>query len=158
MTEAGNSDARDNAKHSGCGCAPKAAPAAETAKSVCCGGHDHSGHGHRTSAKTSVRDPVCGMIVDPATSKHRFDHHGETYHFCSAGCRTKFAADPAKYLDKREPPAEMPAGTIYTCPMHPEIRQQGPGTCPICGMALEPDVISINDVSITLFADMKRSM
>ena len=62
--------------------------------SACCGGHDHSGHGHQ--APTRVLDPVCGMTVDPATSNHRFDYRGETFHFCSAGCRTKFAADPKK--------------------------------------------------------------
>ncbi|MGY3449081.1 heavy metal translocating P-type ATPase [Bradyrhizobium sp. USDA 4353] len=116
----------------------------------CCGGHDH----HADADK--VTDPVCGMSVDPATSKHRFDHQGHTFHFCSAGCRAKFAADPAKYLDKREPPPEMPAGTIYTCPMHPEIRQEGPGTCPICGMALEPDVISLDDAPNPELADMTK--
>ncbi|BAM86180.1 copper-transporting P-type ATPase [Bradyrhizobium oligotrophicum S58] len=96
------------------------------------------------------------MSVDPATSKHRFELQGQTFHFCSAGCRTKFAADPAKYLEKREPPPAMPAGTIYTCPMHPEIRQEGPGTCPICGMALEPDVISLDDAPNPELADMSR--
>ncbi|CCD88292.1 copper-transporting P-type ATPase [Bradyrhizobium sp. ORS 285] len=117
----------------------------------CCGGHDHHVHD-----ATKVIDPVCGMSVDPATSKHRFDHHGQTFHFCSAGCRTKFAADSDKYLGEREPPPEMPAGTIYTCPMHPEIRQEGPGTCPICGMALEPDVISLDDAPNPELADMTK--
>ena len=119
----------------------------------CCAGHDH--HAHHPDA-TTVIDPVCGMSVDPATSKHRFDHQGHTFHFCSAGCRTKFSADPVKYLEKREPPPEMPAGTIYTCPMHPEIRQEGPGTCPICGMALEPDVISLDDAPNPELADMTK--
>ena len=97
------------------------------------------------------------MSVDPATSKHRFDHHGETFHFCSAGCRTKFAADPAKYLAKdKAPEPEMPAGTIYTCPMHPEIRQVGPGSCPICGMALEPEVASLETGPNPELADMTR--
>jgi Cu+-exporting ATPase len=96
------------------------------------------------------------MIVDPATSKHRFDHHGQTFHFCSAGCSTKFAADPAKYLEAKEPPPETPAGTIYTCPMHPEIRQVGPGSCPICGMALEPQVASLHDAPNPELADMTR--
>jgi len=70
-------------------------------------------------------DPVCGMKVDPATSKHRFDHAGTTYHFCSAGCRTKFEADPAKYLTPKAgapAPAPKQADAIYTCPMHPQIR------------------------------------
>ena len=100
------------------------------------------------------------MTVDPATSKHRFEHHGETFHFCSAGCRTKFAADPAKYLAKNEqdqaPEPEMPAGTIYTCPMHPEIRQIGPGSCPICGMALEPEVATLDSGPNPELADMTR--
>jgi P-type Cu+ transporter len=127
----------------------------------CCGGHgDHKGHGHHhhhAAPKVAVRDPVCGMTVDPATSKHRFDHEGTTYHFCSAGCRTKFAADPAKYLDEAAaPPADVPEGTIYTCPMHPEIRQVGPGTCPICGMALEPEVASLEAGPNPELADMTR--
>ena len=100
-------------------------------KTGCCsGGHNHSGHehgGHHTDRHAIVRDPVCGMSVDPATSKHRFDFRGETHHFCSAGCRTKFAADPAQYLDKTAPKAAAPEGAIYTCPMHPQIRQVGPG-------------------------------
>src|SRR5579871_2488930 len=113
---------------------------------ACCGGHNHAGHHqhqHHPTGAEKVRDPVCGMSVDPATSKHRFEHGGKTFHFCSAGCRTKFSGDPVKYLEKRESPA-APAGSIYTCPMHPQIRQVGPGTCPICGMALEPEVASLD--------------
>ncbi|MGJ4880413.1 heavy metal translocating P-type ATPase [Bradyrhizobium sp. HKCCYLRH1065] len=128
-----------------------ATAAAPAAAQSCCGGHDHHEHDPAT-----VIDPVCGMSVDPVTSTHRFDHQGHTFHFCSAGCRTKFAAEPDKYLGEREPPPEMPAGTIYTCPMHPEIRQEGPGTCPICGMALEPDVISLDDAPNPELADMSR--
>ncbi|MGD4056805.1 heavy metal-binding domain-containing protein, partial [Xanthomonas citri pv. citri] len=80
-----------------------------------------------------------------------------TFHFCSAGCRTKFAADPAKYLAKdKAPEPEAPAGTIYTCPMHPEIRQVGPGSCPICGMALEPEVASLETGPNPELADMTR--
>jgi len=101
------------------------------------------------------------MSVNPQTSKHRFEHHGTTYHFCCNGCRTKFAADPAKYLDEAKAAADakhapVPAGTIYTCPMHPKIRQVGPGTCPICGMALEPDVVSLDDAPNPELADMTR--
>jgi Cu+-exporting ATPase len=96
------------------------------------------------------------MSVEPTTSKHRFDHRGQTYHFCSAGCRTKFAADPAKYLDRKEPSPEPPAGTIYTCPMHPQIRQVGPGSCPICGMALEPEVASLDATPNPELVDMTR--
>src|SRR5664279_3804949 len=126
--------------------------------SGCCGGgHDHSGHGHHhADGGAKVRDPVCGMIVDPATSKHRFDYRGETFHFCSAGCRTKFAADPQSYLDKTKPTAAVPEGTIYTCPMHPQIRQVGPGSCPICGMALEPEVASLDTPPNPELADMTR--
>jgi Cu+-exporting ATPase len=94
-------------------------------------------------APVKVTDPVCGMKVNPATSKHRFDHDHQTYHFCSAGCRTKFSASPEKYLTA-SPPPPPPAkpGATYTCPMHPEIRQQGAGSCPICGMGLEPLEVS----------------
>ncbi|MEY9462025.1 heavy metal translocating P-type ATPase [Bradyrhizobium ottawaense] len=148
--------------HSGCGCSAKT-EATKPAASSCCGGHgNHAGHGHHHAhdhgdAASKVHDPVCGMTVDPATSKHHLTHHGETFHFCSAGCRTKFAADPAKYLAKdKAPEPEMPAGTIYTCPMHPEIRQVGPGSCPICGMALEPEVASLETGPNPELADMTR--
>jgi P-type Cu+ transporter len=108
--------------------------------------YDHAGHHHgpaEHAAKGGVIDPVCGMTVDPHTAKHRHTHQGHPHYFCSAGCRTKFAADPAKYLAKDGRPAEpVPEGTIYTCPMHPEVRQVGPGSCPICGMALEPEMVS----------------
>jgi Cu+-exporting ATPase len=115
---------------------------------------DHAGHGHQHA----VLDPVCGMSVDPATSNHRFDHQGKTFHFCSAGCRGKVAADPAKYLDKQKPQAEtpQPEGTIYTCPMHPQIRQVGSGSCPICGMALEPEVARLDAAPNPELADMTR--
>ncbi|MEO6380736.1 MAG: heavy metal translocating P-type ATPase, partial [Nitrobacter sp.] len=79
------------------------------------------------------------MKVDPATSQHRFEHRGKTFHFCSAGCQSKFAASPQSYLKSDvATPEPAKAGVVYTCPMHPEIRQDGPGSCPICGMALEP--------------------
>jgi P-type Cu+ transporter len=125
------------------------------------GGHAGHGHHHHADAGKTARDPVCGMNVNPETSKHRFEHAGTTCHFCSNGCRTKFEADPAKYLDQAKATAEakqapVPAGTIYTCPMHPEIRQVGPGTCPICGMALEPDVVSLDDAPNPELADMTR--
>ena len=130
---------------------------------ACCGGHgpashDHAGqHDHHAHAAATVRDPVCGMTVNPATSKHRFEYRGETFHFCSAGCRTKFAADPVAYLEKdSKPKAAVPEGTIYTCPMHPEIRQVGPGSCPICGMALEPEVASLDAPPNPELADMTR--
>ncbi len=90
------------------------------------------------AAYLTAEDPVCGMTVDRATAKHMVRHEGDKVYFCSAGCRTKFEADPARYLAPKAPPEPMPEGTIYTCPMDPEIEQIGPGTCPICGMALEP--------------------
>jgi Cu+-exporting ATPase len=94
---------------------------------------------HEADRKHLVIDPVCGMKVDPHVSALKADHGGRTYYFCSGGCRAKFIADPLKYLDPQQAAAEpVPVGTIYTCPMHPEIRQAGPGSCPICGMALEP--------------------
>ncbi len=119
-------------------------------------GHHH-GHDHGPVTDGKVLDPVCGMSVDPATSKHHLEHAGLTHHFCSAGCRTKFQADPDKYLSKEraaEPPA--PAGTIYTCPMHPQIRQEGPGSCPICGMALEPETVTADSGPNPELADMTR--
>lgn len=89
-----------------------------------------------------VKDPVCGMSVDPTTTAHRASHDGQDYFFCSAGCRTKFVGDPARYLNPRAEAEPAIPGAIYTCPMHPEIRQEGPGSCPICGMALEPETVT----------------
>ncbi len=124
-----------------------------------CGGGKVAG----PAAAATVTDPVCGMTVDLATSKHRFEHAGTTYYFCSAGCRSKFEADPAKYLASQpaaaQPkPAAIPAkpGAIYTCPMHPQIRQAGPGSCPICGMALEPAVVTAEAPPNRELADMTR--
>jgi Cu+-exporting ATPase len=127
--------------------------------------HDHAPHDHgycapktaEAAATSGVTDPVCGMSVDPATAKHVAQHEGETFYFCSAGCRTKFVADPDKYLKAAEGPGEVvPEGTIYTCPMHPEVRQVGPGACPICGMALEPLEIGADDGPNPELADMTR--
>ncbi|QIB34940.1 heavy metal translocating P-type ATPase [Ancylobacter pratisalsi] len=128
---------------------------AETA-GACCGGHGHAGEeaGH-PAAGHLAKDPVCGMDVDPHTAKHHAEHGGKTYYFCCNGCRTKFVADPGKYLEPRaaEP---VPEGTEYTCPMHPEIRQIGPGSCPICGMALEPMMVSLDDGPNEELVDMTR--
>jgi Cu+-exporting ATPase len=99
---------------------------------------------NHTHPPAETRDPVCGMTVDPATTPHHADHDGQTFHFCSAGCRAKFVGDPGRYLAPAEPAEPVPPGTIYTCPMHPEIRQEGPGSCPICGMALEPEMASLD--------------
>jgi len=98
------------------------------------------------SGATTVKDPVCGMDVDPATTAHHARHDGSDYHFCSDGCRRRFSADPQRYLEPSSHVAEpVPAGTLYTCPMDPEIVQEGPGTCPICGMALEPMMPSLEE-------------
>jgi Cu+-exporting ATPase len=118
------------------------------AGSCCHGGA--GGEAHR------ARDPVCGMTVDPATARHRAEHGGRTYYFCCAGCRSKFAADPAKYLRPAAPAEPVPADAIYTCPMHPEVRQVGPGSCPICGMALEPEVATAETGPNPELADMTR--
>ncbi|MDE2434772.1 MAG: heavy metal translocating P-type ATPase [Sphingomonadales bacterium] len=103
----------------------------------------------------TVTDPVCGMTVDPARTPHHADHAGHSYHFCSAKCREKFANDPQHYLAPREL-VEAPAGAIWTCPMHPEVRQDHPGACPICGMALEPEVASLESGPSPELADMTR--
>ncbi|MCW5685720.1 MAG: heavy metal translocating P-type ATPase [Pseudolabrys sp.] len=126
--------------------------------------HDHAHTGCCSSDKTSAPadaahqaiDPVCGMTVDPHTTPHKHSHHGHPYYFCSAGCRTKFAANPEKYLGDKAPAEDVPEGTVFTCPMHPEIRQVGPGTCPICGMALEPDVVSLDSGPNPELIDMTR--
>ncbi|MGV8928394.1 MAG: heavy metal translocating P-type ATPase [Brevundimonas sp.] len=109
--------------------------------------HSHAAGHSCCSTKASagaatVKDPVCGMSVDPATTAHRANHDDQDYFFCSAGCRTKFVADPQQYLSPRVEAAPDITGAIYTCPMHPEIRQEGPGSCPICGMALEPETVT----------------
>jgi Cu+-exporting ATPase len=83
-------------------------------------------------------DPVCGMMVDADAGKPAYDYKNETYHFCSEGCRSKFAKEPEHFLDKKGEPEPLAKSTLYTCPMHPEIVQEGPGHCPKCGMALEP--------------------
>src|SRR3972149_4585428 len=112
-------------------------------------------HDHAAPAEGGVLDPVCGMTVDPHTAKHRTDYRGHTYYFCNPGCRTKFIADPQKYLGPREPEPVV-EGAIYTCPMHPEIRQVGPGACPICGMALEPEIAGAESGPNPKHIDMTR--
>jgi P-type Cu+ transporter len=109
-----------------------------------------------TQPPAALRDPVCGMAVTEQ-SKHRHELEGRTYFFCSEKCRARFAAEPAKYLDpapRLEP--EGPPGTIYTCPMHPEIRQDHPGTCPKCGMALEPEMPSLDEGENPELVDFRR--
>uniref|UniRef100_UPI002615FCBB heavy metal-binding domain-containing protein n=1 Tax=Accumulibacter sp. TaxID=2053492 RepID=UPI002615FCBB len=116
--------------------------------------HSHAAHGahesHSASAAadlTTVKDPVCGMSVALGAGKPSFEHDGKTWHFCSQKCHDRFAADPAHYLTgahKAQSPA-APAGTQYTCPMHPEIVRDAPGDCPKCGMALEPMGVPTGD-------------
>ncbi|MEK6805610.1 MAG: heavy metal translocating P-type ATPase [Pseudomonadota bacterium] len=106
----------------------------------------------------ALKDPVCGMTVT-ALSPHMFQHEGNPVFFCSAGCKTKFAADPARYLIAHaEPAVPTPAvaGAIYTCPMHPEVRQNHPGACPKCGMALEPELPSLDEGESPELRDFKR--
>ncbi|HET9068106.1 MAG TPA: heavy metal translocating P-type ATPase [Amaricoccus sp.] len=93
----------------------------------------------------TATDPVCGMTVDRATARHMAKHGGERFYFCSGGCKAKFEAAPDAYLGERPAVEAMPKGTVYTCPMHPEIEQVGPGDCPICGMALEPKGVPAAD-------------
>ena len=123
------------------------------------GGHGccASGTTSQTSATNNTAiDPVCGMQVDPLTTEHHATHAGTDYHFCSARCRERFVADPAKYLSPVTTAPTAPAGTTYTCPMHPEIRQEGPGTCPICGMALEPEMPSLEEEESPELRDFSR--
>jgi len=127
-------------------------PAEHAAKPACCSGHTTA----RANDDTHATDPVCGMKVDPLTTSHHAEHAGQAYHFCSAGCRTKFVADPERYLHPATDAAPAPAGTQYTCPMHPEIVQDGPGTCPLCGMALEPMLPSLDEEENPELTDFRR--
>ena len=114
---------------------------------------------HTASADALVTaiDPVCGMTVDPAKTAHHASYGGTDYHFCSAGCQAKFTADPAKYLtDTPRVETVAASGAMWTCPMHPEIRREGPGTCPICGMALEPKEPSLDDAPNPELVDFTR--
>lgn len=113
--------------------------------------HSHDSHEH------AVKDPVCGMSVDPHTAEHHSQHAGKTWYFCSSKCQTKFADNPDKYLNgEQKTSAAAAPGSIYTCPMHPEIRQQGPGDCPICGMGLEPEQVTLDDGPSAELTDMTR--
>ena len=106
-----------------------------------------------------LTDPICGMTVDPQEAAGKFEYGGRTYYFCSTHCLEKFRADPEKYLSGRaaeEEEEEAPPGAIYTCPMHPEVRQRGPGVCPKCGMALEPEAPAEEEAPNPELADMTR--
>ncbi|MGE8217329.1 MAG: heavy metal translocating P-type ATPase [Stenotrophomonas maltophilia] len=133
-------------------CSTPAAPAAlpPATGSGCCGGKPPAG-------TPTVKDLVCGMDVDPASTAHHARHAGSDYHFCSDGCRRRFIADPQRYLDpSAHVVAPVPAGTLYTCPMDPEIVQEGPGTCPVCGMALEPMMPSLDEGENPELTDFRR--
>ena len=117
------------------------------------------GHHHPHGADRTATDPVCGMTVKIATAKHTTVHDGKTYYFCSPKCLRKFTAEPLRYLKPAETPrAPVAPGTIFTCPMHPEIRRVGPGSCPICGMALEPAEVSLDDGPSEELTDMTRRL
>ncbi|MEI9402170.1 heavy metal translocating P-type ATPase [Mesorhizobium argentiipisi] len=165
-----HSDHHHHHAHGGACCSAKStAPAADAViRDPVCGmtvdpaaGKPTAEHGGRTFHFCSERcrtkfqaepegyltatDPVCGMSVDRASAKHFVRHEGQGFYFCSAGCKGKFEAEPAKYLAGRPEPQPMPRGTQYTCPMHPEIVRDKPGSCPICGMALEPMGVPTGD-------------
>ncbi len=130
------------------------------------GGHSAEGQDHHHShvhgrgespPPPGAVDPVCGMAVDPHETAHHASHAGREHHFCSASCKAKFVAEPERYLDRTlQPKVEAPAGTIWTCPMHPEIRQDHPGACPICGMALEPEMATADAGPSAELIDMTR--
>ncbi len=118
--------------------------------------HGEDADPHSTAEKM-VTDPVCGMRVNPETTKHVVTHAGAHHFFCSAGCLTKFTADPGRYISgSPRLDSPVPDGAIWTCPMHPEIQQSGPGSCPICGMALEPMTPTLSDGPSDEYKDMKR--
>jgi P-type Cu+ transporter len=122
-------------------------------------GHPEHHHPALDDATARLKDPVCGMAVDPHATPHRVTHSGHTFYFCSAGCRQKFEAGPSRYLSPEEAKIAdkpMPEGTVYTCPMHPEVRQTGPGSCPICGMALEPVLATADTGPSPELVDMRR--
>lgn len=135
--------------------------------------HDHN-HSHDDSSDhsccsikpavqsnpTLVKDPVCGMMIDPKSAKGgSTQHNGETFYFCNPRCKEKFQREPAKYLSAEKPLSAAEAkDIIYTCPMHPEIRQKGPGNCPICGMALEPEEISLEEAENPELLDFTKRL
>jgi len=111
-------------------------------------------HAHESAPGEAI-DPICGMSVDPGDSPSA-EHDGATYYFCCPGCRTKFVAEPSKYVHAAPHVEPAPAGATYTCPMHPDVVQNGPGTCPSCGMALEPRVVALEEADDPELASMQR--
>ncbi len=134
----------------------------------CCGQREtETGRDQVALAHERVTDPVCGMSVDPASTRHKHETDRGIYHFCSESCRAKFAADPDKYLNpaSKDPAVLQPAmgalpqaaeGTVWTCPMHPEVRRPGPESCPVCGMALEPLEPSLDEGASPELIDFTR--
>ena len=118
----------------------------------------HAASRPRARGGGTETDPVCGMSVDPATARHRADHAGREYFFCGARCRERFVAEPERFVGDQPAPAAggCRQGALWTCPMHPEIVRDGPGSCPICGMALEPMTPAAGDESNPELADMTR--
>ncbi|HEX9986640.1 MAG TPA: heavy metal translocating P-type ATPase [Thermoanaerobaculia bacterium] len=116
----------------------------------------HHGHTHEQAA--GELDPVCGMTIDPARAAGSSEYGGRTYYFCNPHCKMKFDANPTAYTGgkQREPAAAAPAGTMYVCPMHPEVRQPKPGACPKCGMALEPETVTLEEEANPELDDMTR--
>jgi len=143
----GHEDGRMSVAHGDC-CSPAPAKA-------CCGSRHASQDG---AAAEPATDPVCGMRVDPARTPHHAEYDGRTWYFCAARCRERFLADPRRWLDPAAAPAEVPAppGTLYTCPMDPEVVREGPGTCPVCGMALEPMLPSLDEGENPELTDFRR--
>jgi Cu+-exporting ATPase len=120
--------------------------------------HEHKQHDdeHHTGNPSTAIDPVCGMQVDVPDAKYRAEHNERTYYFCSIHCRDKFVTAPGTYLASKAAGGESMPDAVYTCPMHPQVRQIGPGSCPICGMALEPAEVSLNAAPSEELADMTR--
>ncbi len=116
--------------------------------------------GASAKESTLVKDPVCGMMIDPLSAKGgSSQYNGETFYFCNPKCKTKFEAEPLKYLSTQvEKLQKVDSDAVYTCPMHPEIRQKGPGNCPICGMALEPEEVSLEEVENPELIDFVRRL
>lgn len=127
----------------------------------------HPDHSLSSKASSLVTDPVCGMKVDPKRAAGSAEHQGQTYFFCSSHCLARFQANPVQYVQSMQEPVAVPtkkedsnlvpaSGTLYTCPMHPQIIQNQPGFCPICGMALEPKTASLEEEDDTELSDMRR--
>ncbi len=118
-------------------------------------GEHHCSHHHGSEA-VELKDPVCGMTVTKDSS-HQYSYKGETYYFCSGRCRERFSAEPEKFLNQAdEPAASQDKNAWYICPMHPEVRQKGPGSCPKCGMALEPEAPSLEEEENPELTDFRR--